>query len=137
MKDKMLFLFRKYQQIITYVFFGGLTTLVNFLVYYPLYNIFELNATSSNVIAWAVAVIFAYFTNKPFVFKSNDWSVNVCLPEFVKFVGSRLGSGLLETLIIRITVDILLWNGNLWKVIVSVIVVILNYITSRFFAFKN
>ena len=137
MKDKLIALFHKHREIITYVFFGGLTTVVNFLVYYPLYNYFDQSATLSNIISWVVAVIFAYFTNKPFVFKSNDWSLKTCIPEFAKFVGSRFGSGLLETVIIRVTVDILLWNGNVWKVLVSVIVVILNYITSKFFAFKN
>lgn len=137
MKEKLISLFHKHEQIISYVFFGGLTTLVNFIVYYPLYNLCHLSASLSNILAWIVAVIFAYLTNKPFVFKSKDWSMKTVAPEFAKFVGSRFGSGLLETVIIRITVDILLWNGNLWKIIVSVLVVILNYITSKFFAFKK
>lgn len=137
MKEKLIALFHKHEQIISYVFFGGLTTLVNFIVYYPLYNLCHLSASLSNILAWIVAVIFAYLTNKPFVFKSKDWSIKTVAPEFAKFVGSRFGSGLLETVIIRITVDILLWNGNLWKIIVSVLVVILNYITSKFFAFKK
>lgn len=137
MKEKLIALFHKHEQIISYVFFGGLTTLVNFIVYYPLYNLCHLSASLSNILAWIVAVIFAYLTNKPFVFKSKDWSIKTVAPEFTKFVGSRFGSGLLETVIIRITVDILLWNGNLWKIIVSVLVVILNYITSKFFAFKK
>ena len=137
MKEKLIALFHKHEQIISYVFFGGLTTLVNFIVYYPLYNLCHLSASLSNILAWIVAVIFAYQTNKPFVFKSKDWSIKTVAPEFTKFVGSRFGSGLLETVIIRITVDILLWNGNLWKIIVSVLVVILNYITSKFFAFKK
>ena len=137
MKEKLIALFHKHEQIISYVFFGGLTTLVNFIVYYPLYNLCHLSASLSNILAWIVAVIFAYLTNKPFVLKSKDWSIKTVAPEFTKFVGSRFGSGLLETVIIRITVDILLWNGNLWKIIVSVLVVILNYITSKFFAFKK
>ena len=137
MKEKLISLFHKHEQIISYVFFGGLTTLVNFIVYYPLYNLCHLSASLSNILAWIVAVIFAYLTNKPFVFKSKDWTMKTVAPEFAKFVGSRFGSGLLETVIIRITVDILLWNGNLWKIIVSVLVVILNYITSKFFAFKK
>ena len=137
MKEKLISLFHKHEQIISYVFFGGLTPLVNFIVYYPLYNLCQLSASLSNILAWIVAVIFAYLTNKPFVFKSKDWTMKTVAPEFAKFVGSRFGSGLLETVIIRITVDILLWNGNLWKIIVSVLVVILNYITSKFFAFKK
>ena len=137
MKEKVLLLFHKHEQIISYVFFGGLTTLVNFIVYYPLYNLCHLSASLSNIIAWAVAVIFAYLTNKPFVFKSSDWSLKTVAPEFAKFVGSRFGSGLLETIIIRITVDILLWNGNLMKILVSVLVIILNYIGSKLLVFKK
>ena len=134
---KLFDLVQKYYDILAYLFFGVLTTAVNYIVYLPCYNVLHFSASISNVIAWGFAVVFAYLTNKPFVFKSSDWSLKTVAPEFAKFVGSRLGSGLLETIIIRITVDILLWNGNLWKIIVSVLVVILNYITSKFFAFKK
>ena len=82
---KLKELFVKYYDIISYLFFGGLTTVVNYLVYLPCYNWLHLSATVSNMIAWAVAVIFAYLTNKPFVFKSYDWSMKTVLPEFGKF----------------------------------------------------
>ena len=130
-------LIAKYQSILTYLVFGGLTTVVNYLVYLPCYNIIHLSATLSNVIAWAVAVVFAYLTNKPFVFKSKDWSYATVIPEFVKFVGCRIGSGLVETLIIFVTVDYLCWNGNLWKLLVSVIVVLLNYVGSKLIVFAQ
>ena len=60
-------LIQKYWEPLSFVFFGGLTTVVNFLVYYPCFNLLHLSATVSNVIAWAVAVAFAFVTNKPFV----------------------------------------------------------------------
>ena len=122
---------------IWYVIFGGLTTVVNYIVYYPVYNYLGISAAVSNVIAWAAAVAVAYVTNKLFVFDSKDWSVKIVLPELAKFVGSRIGSGFLETAIIWVTVDLLTWNGNTMKLIVSVLVVILNYITSKFLAFKD
>ncbi len=127
----------KYWDILSYLFFGGLTTLVNFLVYIPCYNWLELSATVSNVIAWVVAVAFAYLTNKPFVFRSYDWSWKTVGPELTKFVGCRIGSGLLETAAIFLTVDVLGWNGNLMKVILAVVVVILNYIGSKLLVFKK
>lgn len=127
----------KYWDILSYLFFGGLTTLVNFLVYFPCYNYLGLSATASNVIAWAVAVAFAYLTNKPFVFRSHDWSWKTVGPELAKFVGCRIGSGLLETAAIFLTVDILGWNGNLMKVILAVAVVILNYVASKLLVFKK
>ena len=130
-------LFIKYYDIISYLFFGGLTTVVNYLVYLPCYNWLHLSATVSNVIAWAVAVIFAYLTNKPFVFKSYDWSMKTVLPEFGKFLGCRVGSGVMETAIIFLTVDCLQWNGNVMKLIVSGLVIILNYVASKLLVFTK
>lgn len=127
----------KYRDILSYLFFGGLTTLVNFLVYYPLLNWVDLSATLSNGIAWVAAVAFAYLTNKPFVFQSHDWSAKTVGPELTKFVGSRFASGLLETVIIAITVDWLAWNGNIIKLVTSVLVVILNYAASKLLVFRK
>ena len=137
MKDKLKALFEKYYDLITYVFFGGLTTVVNYLVYLPCYNMLGLNASLSNVISWVVAVAFAFLTNKPFVFRSHDWSAKVVWPELVKFVGCRIGSGVMETAILFLTVDILGWNGNVWKLITSVLVVILNYVASKLIVFRK
>lgn len=128
-------IFEKYRDILAYLFFGTLTTLVNYLVYFPLYNWMRLPATASNVIAWVLAVAVAYLTNKPFVFKSHDWSMKTVMPELTKFIGCRIGSGILETAIIWLTVDKLLWNGNLMKIFISVIVVIFNYIGSKWLVF--
>ena len=80
---------------------------------------------------------FAYLTNKPFVFKSHDWSAKTVIPELTKFVGCRIASGAAETLILLLTVDILHWNGNIWKLITSVLVVVLNYIASKLVVFKK
>ena len=128
---------RKHWDILSYLFFGGLTTLVNFVVYYPCYNWLAMSATVSNVIAWVVAVAFAYLTNKPFVFQSHDWSWKTIGPELTKFVGCRIGSGLLETAAIFLTVDLLCWNGNVMKLVLAVVVVILNYIGSKLLVFKK
>jgi len=130
-------LVHKHRDILAYLFFGGLTTLVNFLVYVPVYHWAELSAAVSNAVAWAAAVVFAFLTNKPFVFKSSDWSAKTVLPEFGKFLGCRLGSGVLETLLLALTVDWLGWNSVLMKVIASVLVVVLNYVGSKLFVFNR
>lgn len=137
MLQKILKLIKKHYDILSYLFFGVLTTVVNYAVYLPCYNLFHLSASLSNVIAWVVAVAFAYLTNKPFVFKSNDWSWKTVGPELVKFVGCRIGSGLVETAIIFVTVDLLRWNGNIWKLVTSVLVVILNYVASKVLVFRK
>ena len=127
----------KYYDILVYLVFGVLTTIVNYLVYLPCYNILMFSASVSNVIAWAVAVAFAFLTNKPFVFRSYDWSSQTVVPELIKFIGTRLGSGGLETLILFLSVDLLGWNGNVWKLVTSVLVVVLNYIGSKLLVFKK
>ncbi len=135
--DKLKKMITKYWDILSYLFFGVLTTAVNYAVYLPCYNLLHLSASVSNVISWVFAVAFAYLTNKPFVFKSNDWSRETVVPELTKFVGSRVGSGVLETVILRITVDMLCWNGNVWKLITSVLVVVLNYVGSKLLVFRK
>lgn len=137
MLQKLTSLVKNHWDIVTYLFFGVLTTAVNYLVYLPVYNLLHFSASVSNAIAWVAAVAFAYLTNKPFVFKSHDWSRQTVIPELTKFVSCRLGSGILETLILLVTVDLLGWNGNIWKLVTSVLVVVLNYIASKLLVFKK
>jgi putative flippase GtrA len=127
----------QYWEVLSYLIFGVLTTIVNYLVYLPVYNFLGLSAALSNAIAWVVAVAFAYLTNKPFVFKSHDWSAKTVIPELTKFVGCRVASGAAETLILLVTVDLLHWNGNIWKIVTSVLVVVMNYIASKLVVFKK
>lgn len=127
----------KHWDVLSYLFFGILTTVVNYLVYLPCYNGLGLSAAVSNGIAWVAAVIFAYLTNKPFVFKSCDWSMKTVIPELTKFVGCRVASGVAETAILFLTVDMLGWNGNIWKLVTSVLVVIANYAASKLLVFRK
>ena len=137
MIEKIRAFVEKHWDMVSYLFFGVLTTAVNYLVYLPLYNLLGISAAVSNIIAWVAAGAFAYVTNKPFVFKSHDWSMKTVLPELGKFVGCRAASGGLETVLILLTVDILGWNGNIWKLIISVLVVILNYVSSKLLVFRK
>jgi len=137
MNDRIIAFLRRHYDMLAYLVFGVLTTVVNFLVYFPCYNLLGLPAVVSNLIAWVAAVAFAYLTNKPFVFRSNDWSAKTVIPELTKFVGCRVASGAAESGIILLTVDILMWNGNIWKIVTSVLVVVLNYIGSKLIVFRK
>ena len=128
---------KKYADVISYLFFGVLTTAVNYLIYLPCYNLLSWSAGFSNIVAWIGAVAFAFLTNKPYVFKSYDWSWSVVWPELTRFIGCRIGSGVLETGILLICVDIFHWNGNVMKLTTAVLVIILNYIGSKFLVFKK
>lgn len=135
--EKIVQLLTKHKGIILYLVFGVLTTVVNYLVYYPCYNPLQMSASVSNAIAWCVAVVFAFVTNKPFVFESKSWALSVVLQEVWRFLTTRIGSGVIETLLLLVCVDMLSWDGNIMKLITSVLVVILNYIGSKFFVFKK
>ena len=137
MFQKLKALLYKHRDAVTYLFFGVLTTLVNYVVYLPCYDLLGLSAAASNVVAWSVSVAFAFLTNKPFVFHSYDWSAKAVWPELTKFVGCRIGSGLLETGILWLTVDILAWNGYIWKITTSVLVVVMNYAASKLLVFRQ
>lgn len=128
---------KKHWDIFVYLFFGVLTTVVNYMVYLPAYNWLHISAAVSNILAWGVAVAFAFVTNKPFVFQSRDWSRTTVIPELIKFVSCRIASGAVETVILFITVDIFSWNGNIWKLFTQILVVILNYVGSKLLVFRH
>ena len=128
---------KRHKDIVLYVLFGGLTTVVNFAVYFPLLNYYRLSGALSNAISWFFAVLIAFVTNKPFVFHSNDWSFKTVVPEALRFYGCRFLSGLVETLVILVTVDMFRWNGNVMKAITCVFVIVVNYVASKWFVFKH
>ena len=137
MVEKLRSLIKKYWDVLSYLFFGVLTTVVNYMIYLPVYNFCGISAAVSNIIAWIGAVIFAFLTNKPFVFHSHDWSAKTEVPELTKFVSCRVASGVLETVILFLTVDCLNWNGNIWKLVTQVLVIIINYVGSKLLVFKK
>ena len=137
MIQKIRTLIEKHWDIVSYLFFGVCTTIVNYLVYIPCYNLLGMSASVSNMVAWVVAVAFAYLTNKPFVFKSNDWSAATVVPELTKFVGCRIGSGVAETIVLFLAVDLLGWNGNIWKLVTQVMVTVMNYVASKLLVFRK
>lgn len=137
MIQKLRSIIVKYWDILTYLVFGVLTTVVNYAVYLPVYNFCGISAAVSNMIAWVAAVAFAFLTNKPFVFHSHDWSAQTVLPELTKFVSCRIASGALETVILFLSVDCMNWNGNIWKLVTQVLVIIINYVGSKLLVFRK
>ena len=137
MMHKIISHIKKHRDVVAYIAFGLLTTAVNYLVFLFGRETLEMSATISNIAAWIVAVLFAFLTNKPFVFKSKSWSRKVVIPEFIKFVACRIGSGIMETVFLFVTVDCINWNGTILKLIASGFVMVLNYILGKCVAFKN
>lgn len=130
-------LFDSYKQIILYLFFGICTTAINTVCYWLLYDVLSLSNITSTVLAWLAAVIFAFITNKRFVFESKRTSTQERINEIVSFFGCRLLTGILDVVIMAVAVDMLRWNGLLWKLISNIIVTIINYIASKFLIFRK
>ena len=134
---KVKALLTKYWDVISYLFFGVLTTAVDWIVTFVCHDAFGISPTVSTVIAWIAAVIFAYLTNKSWVFHSHDWSLKTVVPEMTKFAGSRVFSLVLVTACIKVTVEILGWNFIMMKIATSVLNIVLNYIASKLLVFKK
>ncbi len=126
-------LFSKYYEIISYLFFGGLTTLVNILVFYLFSFVF--NYAISNVIAWIVSVIFAFVVNKLFVFKSLG--KDKVRKEIISFFSFRILSLGIDMLFMYLLISVLFVNDLISKILVNIIVVIINYVFSKLFIFKK
>ena len=125
------------KETILYVIFGILTTIVNLIAYYLFSNIININYLISNAIAWIISVVFAYITNKFFVFNSSYINKDVIIEEFIKFMNCRLISGLSEVVLLFLFVDLLLMNYIVAKLIIGVLVALINFIFSKVFIFKG
>lgn len=127
--------FSKYKGFIAYVFFGVCTTLINLLCYNLFYSILGFPNVFATIIAWFFAVLFAFFTNKLWVFSSKSFRASVLVLELFKFFLCRMGTGLLDVGVMWFSVDKMQWNAMLWKFISNIIVIILNYIVSKLLVF--
>ncbi len=121
------------KELFFYIIFGILTTLVNILVYIFFTRVFSLNYIVSNVLAWFFSVLFAYVTNRIWVFESDNENI---LKEIILFFSGRLFSGIVDTALMFLFIDLLLVSDSISKIVIQIIVVILNYIISKFIVFK-
>lgn len=127
----------KYKELILYVFWGAATTAVNFIAYFLCTKVFHMHYVAANVLAWLVAVLFAFWSNKSFVFESKSWAPKVVIPELCKFTGARVFSGALETGLLWLCVDLLHFPDDIIKILAGILVIILNYIFSKLFIFRK
>lgn len=136
MIQKLKALLIKYREIILYLIFGGLTTVVSFVVYYAILWA-GMHYLAAQVISWAAAVAFAFVVNKLFVFEDRDNSPRALLRQIGQFVSVRIASGVLETVLLWLLVDVILISENIAKIPVAVLTVIINYIASKLLIFRK
>lgn len=132
----MMKLYNKYREIIDYIIFGGLTTLVNIVVFYIFDTLLGWPYLIANAVAIVLSILFAYITNKRFVFKTSDMTTKENMMEFLKFIGFRLVSGLADMATMWLLVDLISIDTNIAKLLTQFIVVVLNYVFSKLFIFK-
>lgn len=156
MMSKIKDSFIKFKEIITYVIFGVLTTVVSWGSYTVFVEVLSMKVFVGNLLSWICAIVFAYVTNKLWVFESKSWKPSVIGKEIVTFVASRGITGVIEILCVpllaktgfdnifygilekmNISIGILFTDGIYSKIFLSVVVVILNYFFSKFIIFKN
>lgn len=137
MINKVIELIKKNKMIILYLIFGVLSTIVNIASYAISTNIFKIEYLISNIIAWIISVTFAYITNKIFVFESKVAEKKKLVKEFLLFYYYRIVSLIMEMLILYVCVDLLKFNDMVIKVIANILIIILNYLFSKFFVFKK
>ena len=134
----------RYREQLLYLIFGGLTTVVDWLVCFLLYGVWDkaIDANAfvihgANVIAWVAAVLFAFFTNRKWVFQSTQQGVAAVFGELLTFAGGRVLTFLLQEVIFFVFFDLLSWNEYLVKIAAAVLVVVLNYIISKLLVFRK
>lgn len=150
-------IFQKHREGIAYLFFGGLSTVVSwgsYAVFALLFSALDYTVTLfgfqvsmmvllSNILSWVCAVVFAFVTNKLWVFESKSWDAAVFLPEAGKFLSARIITGILEIVAVPLLVSLGMnqtifgIKGIVAKIVVSIVVVLLNYVFSKLFIFKQ
>ena len=135
----MIELYKKYKEIINYLIFGVLTTVVSLATYYICVFTFlnpenPVELQIANIISWIFAVLFAYVTNRKYVFESKEKNK---VKEATNFVGSRVFTLILDMGVMWLGVTILGFSDKIMKMVSQVLIIIRNYIISKIFVFKK
>ena len=130
-------LLEKYRDMIAYLIFGVLTTVINIVVYWAAAHLLHIPTVPSTVIAWIAAVLFAYLTNRKWVFHSEVSGKKEILQEVLRFFAARLATGIFDWVFMYVTVDRMGWNDVAMKVIANVVVIISNYVLSKLVVFRK
>ena len=136
--DKIKELYNKYKEIVNYLFFGGCTFVVNFVTYGIFAKMLGINEIISNIIAWVVAVLFAYITNKLFVFESKTKDAKSFLKEMASFMLARVFSGITcDVGTFALMINVFHINDIFSKVVTQIMVIIVNYVLSKMVVFRK
>ena len=129
--------FKKYEHLIAYLFFGFLTTLINLVSFWLLSSFTKIATIPATVTSWIITVAFSFIKNKILVFKSKNKTKKETTKEIINFLIARVATLFVEVFLMWLMVDQLHHDKLIWKLLCNVITVVLNYLFSRLFVFKN
>lgn len=128
---------KKNKEVVLYLFFGVCTTMVNIIVYAVATRLFWLEVVQATILAWVLSVVFAYITNRKYVFDSSAYKPKEVIVEVCNFFGCRFFSGVLDIFLMWILVDVAGLPDIVIKIVSNIIVIVLNYVASKFWIFKR
>lgn len=130
-------MYRKYEEGINYLIFGFLAFVLNYVLYFVFSEILQSHYMVATALSWVLTVVFAYWTNRTFVFKSKNKDVRSLGKEFASFIGARVATEVLELVLMFLMVGCAGLNEYISKFVCQVIVIVANYFLSKLWIFKD
>lgn len=130
-------MYRKYEEGINYLIFGFLAFVLNYVLYFLFSSMLHMHYMVATALSWVLTVVFAYWTNRTFVFKSQNKAAASVVREFVSFIGARVATEVLEIVLMYLMVDVLTINDKISKLVCQTIVILANYVLSKIWIFKK
>ena len=130
-------LYKQHEEGLSYLIFGFLTFVLNYVLYFLFESLLGIDYMISTALSWVLTVIFAYWTNRTFVFKSKNTGIFNLLKEFAAFIGARVATEVIELLFMYLTVDLVGMNSYAAKLIGQMLVIVSNYFLSKLWIFKE
>lgn len=129
--------YKKHKSVLLYLFFGALTTFVSILSFFLAGTVLKINVHIANTISWVLAVTFAFLTNRVWVFDGKCKTKRDFFIQARDFYGGRLATYFVEELILLVFVNLLSFNQDIVKIVAQFVILVLNYIVSKFFVFRK
>lgn len=130
-------MYKKHEEGINYLIFGFLAFVLNYILYFIFADTIAMHYMAATVLSWVLTVVFAYWTNRTFVFKSQNKEMASVAREFVSFIGARVATELLEIVLMYVMVTMLTINDKISKLVCQVLVILANYVLSKIWIFKD
>lgn len=130
-------LYKKHEEGINYLIFGFLAFVLNYILYFLFADAIGMHYMAATVLSWVLTVVFAYWTNRTFVFKSQNKQAGAVWKEFISFIGARVATEVLEVVLMYVLVDMAAINDKISKLVCQTIVILANYVLSKIWIFKD